>query len=398
MDITNLVRRLNKQQPIVTEEEEIPASIDGFDVAERISYIGMLRREIDALDFSLPILKSLFKDKPEPKKKENLTGRNTGDNISGYFYNPYIPLSGTSNSLYRDGIWSHDKVELSKTVAEKSKILAGNILKERNKTDLVPHDNEIDYIVDIVGLTVESISNFAGVQVMQAPVTLVYNLGVVGVSEENIINNVQITSIAVEASSRKLSNSHIESGLPERFTKGLSEVEEYLIDVIRTKTETVKLESESNLLSEIQRLSYLLSKRNKRGAANRLMVSSKFGSVLDYILSLSQNKYQTQSETHKIDKDIRISRYSKYIGMLFGAVKVYASPYLKEDEMFLYYQGDNDTDVGFTYCPFVIYNESGRIVNPVTFEPVIMAMSRSGMITDKIPDYYTRIEYNGKVE
>lgn len=392
MDITNLVRRFNKQEPIVAEEDAVTGDIEGFDVAERISYIGMLRREIDALDFSLPILKSLFSDKTKKELKPTLETSVTSSEINNLVKENYS--FATSSRGY--GNWPDESVKpyLTKTIQEKSKILVKNILKAQSQNKLPPHDTAIDSLVDVVGCTIDSISNFAAVQPLENAIGLIYNMKRDFNKDDEHISSFQITSTAVETSSRKLDNASPHHSIWERFVIGLSNVEDNLIDTIRKNISTTTLTSDVNLLQELQKLSNEIAKRTRRGRANKLMVSSKFGTVLDYILSLSVTNHQTQSDTHKIIKDVIVSKYSKYIGMLFGNIKVYASPYLIENEMFLYYQGDSDADAGFTYCPYVIYNESGSIIHPHTFEPVIMALTRSGLHSDNISNYYTRILYN----
>lgn len=394
MEITDLVRRVSKQPPIAVEyDEEIPASIDGFDVAERISYIGMLRREIDALDFSTPILKTLFSDKKEePVKKaiENQRNYLTDSIARTYHSSPFLRGGGT---------WvTANSPEVNTTIEQKSKILAGNILKAYDSHGLVPHDNDIDYIVEIIGYSLSSISNYAAIQPMQHPISQVYTMKLVA-EEGNSSPRMgfELNAATVASSSRRLATACVEQSIPERMTNGLYEVEHGLIDLIRQslRDRTVDLDANApeSLLISIQRHANQIGARNKRGTANSLMISSQFGGTLDYILSLSTDHSRSKSDTHSIDPKSTSQKYIKFIGTLFDNLKVYTSPHLERNEMLLYYKGNSETDAGLTYCPYVIYYESGSMINPVTFMPTIGTMTRAGHLADKIPDYYTRLRY-----
>jgi Major capsid protein Gp23 len=67
-----------------------------------------------------------------------------------------------------------------------------------------------------------------------------------------------------------------------------------------------------------------------------------------------------------------------HVGTLNGSIKVYYSSVITSDELIVGYMGQNQVDTGYIYSPYVPLLCYGPVINPVTFQPIMSLMTRSG--------------------
>ncbi len=134
-----------------------------------------------------------------------------------------------------------------------------------------------------------------------------------------------------------------------------------------------------------------IARHTRRGAGNWAVVSPMMLTYLQMSGSLAPPAKEKRSSFH-----------SGIVsgGTLNGTICVYVDPYLDNDDILLGYKGIGPTDAGYFWAPYIPVMSSGVVINPVTFQPVMALMTRSGKHSFKAEsgcmgnssDYYRLIE------
>lgn len=134
-----------------------------------------------------------------------------------------------------------------------------------------------------------------------------------------------------------------------------------------------------HLQIHINRMCSLIAASSRRGAGNFIVVSP-------IVLSLLQSNKTSVFAAGPASE----STILQFVGTLHGTIRVYCLKYgLGDEELILAgYKGASPTDTGYIYSPYVPLINSGMVMDPVTFSPVMTLFTRYGKtIFEKKDDY-----------
>lgn len=243
----------------------------------------------------------------------------------------------------------------------------------------------------------EGLSQFAGVQPMQAPVGLAFKL------IPNEKDGIDLVSVAVEASTRKLQTewsveAMVDLGqernleLGDELSKLVSdeivsefmnharkeivanvEPEEPIVVDFSNPFEFVSAKTQ-RLIEKINHVAARISVNTRRGEANFILCSPM-------VISLLQSSNAVFAPA--IEGSFKGPNHFQLAGTLNGKIRVYSfipnNASSDEDKIIVGYHGSN-TDTGLIVCPYQLILTSGVLVNPATFRPQQNIMSRFGQL------------------
>lgn len=264
-----------------------------------------------------------------------------------------------------------------------------------------------------------AVKHFVGVQPMTAPVGLIYSLeyeieNVEPTSEEMISalssseneneeKNIptrmclNINSQAIEAGTRKLGThftlealEDINAGAFDDKTNPCTEIAKEIYEEIRNDISAIahkvsldagKIVGDgkdidqnkiTKLGTSINSCANKIARKTRRGAGNFLIASETIAEIIknaDGFVPTPFNEYDYG--------------YVKYIGTLYGAIKVYCDFGLEHGKAIIGYKGGNgETDTGYIYAPYILVMGT-IVVDPNTFAPVARFMTRYGKFVNQ---------------
>lgn len=354
-------------QVLVKDKEALDdasALLAEFDTLDRISYIGKLYREVELIDFSMPVIQYLVDNPiPEPIKIKDVKKVI----VEKSYFDPPREVISTNFTV--------DSIEQT-TI----KILSTIPMTETSR----------DYKSASAALVhnfVENVGKIVSIQPMTAPVALSFRLKHVNNSTLSVV------STALEASTRKLPSINLESypftseavGTASCIHDSLVDIYENIINKISDNAleQTFDIR-EHKISSRIYELANEIAIRSKRGIANILLISDEF--VPTFMRELDC----------KLDISTKRTKFKEfglnYIGELHGRIKVYSTTALYgKNEMLLGYNG-RGCDSGVVFAPYVLYNHA-RVIDVVSFIPKMSTMTRSAMDVTDTSKFYTKILY-----
>lgn len=286
-------------------------------------------------------------------------------------------------------------------------------------SDVTPAGNSsADMVRNITSQVIDSLAvkHFVGVQPITAPVGLIYSLeweikNVEPTSEEMISalssseneeKNVptrmclNINSQAVAAGTLKLETNFtletlqdINAGVFDKTNHG-TEIAKEIYEEIRndisaiahkTSSDAKKIVGDGKDIDQhgISKLGMAINlganeiaRRTRRGAGNFLIASE----TIAEIIKNADGFVPTPFNEHDYG-------YVKYIGTLYGAIKVYCDFGLEHGKAIIGYKGGNgETDTGYIYAPYVPVMGT-IVVDPKTFAPQARFMTRYGKFVNQ---------------
>ena len=127
------------------------------------------------------------------------------------------------------------------------------------------------------------------------------------------------------------------------------------------------------LAIQINRVSNLIAQRTRRGAGNYAVVSP-------FALTILQSA-TTSAFARTTEGTFEAPTYTKFVGTLNNALKVYVNSYANDATSILVgYKGASESDAPAFYCPYIPLMSSGVVLDPSTFEPVVSFMTRYGYV------------------
>lgn len=147
------------------------------------------------------------------------------------------------------------------------------------------------------------------------------------------------------------------------------------------------------LVLVIHRVANQIARTTRRGVGNFVVVSPAIAEVL---CALSPNQFSPAdfpSVTGYHDLE--------FVGTLTGTIRVYRAPLFvtssPSELVIVGYKGHSHIDTGYIYAPYVLVMNSGVVIDPNTFAPVLGLMTRGGSYAHKSEsgqgsDYYSAIE------
>lgn len=158
----------------------------------------------------------------------------------------------------------------------------------------------------------------------------------------------------------------------------------------------------ANLGVRINEVANEIARKTRRGAGNFIVVSPMIVSVLQ---SAAKSVFAPA-----VEGSFKGPNNTQLAGTLNGSIKVYSylwnqaqpgnsAPAGSDIVLVGYKGGNNETDAGYFYCPYIPLMSSGVVVNPVTFQPVVSLMTRYGKLalTDPNLSLGNSADYYGKI-
>lgn len=260
------------------------------------------------------------------------------------------------------------------------------------------------------------LNRIVGIQPMTGPVGLVYLMAYSETNKENHYK-LGVISRAVNAGSRSLAAGwSMEAAQDLKVQHGLDlEAElaqviaqevgyEYTREVLSDLTSLAEksgnvtefenimfsldfdvAEQSQRLSVEIARVANLIAAKTHRGAGNFVVLSPaalallQMGTGSTFVATPDKSSYD----------DVLI-----YAGTLNDTIKVYVSHDV-EDRIIIGYKGAaTEVDTGYVLAPYVPLMQSGIVVNPTTFQPVMRLMTRYGKAATAIEHAEGKNTYN----
>ncbi len=245
---------------------------------------------------------------------------------------------------------------------------------------------------------------FVGFQPMQGPVGLIYKLRYKEKNEDGTKRlTLEVVSHAVEAMSRKLHARWTIEAVQDLKVQHEIDIEDEILQAlasetaheiitevlhdIQKKVKKVEFTSGDQLNLHIMKAANDIAKRTRRGAGNFVILSVT--SLV--LLQLSNNSsYVPMTDDEK-------SKYSsksflRYVGTLNKTMKVFVDPFFDGDAI-VGYKGSTDTDCGFIYSPYVLIMNTGVVMDPQTFSPLVGFLTRYGKtMDDSCKSYYVTLK------
>jgi hypothetical protein len=158
----------------------------------------------------------------------------------------------------------------------------------------------------------------------------------------------------------------------------------------------------ANLRVRINEVANEIARKTRLGAGNFIVVSPMIVSVLQ---SAAKSVFAPA-----VEGSFKGPNNTQLAGTLNGSIKVYSylwnqaqpgnsAPAGSDIVLVGYKGGNNETDAGYFYCPYIPLMSSGVVVNPVTFQPVVSLMTRYGKLalTDPNLSLGNSADYYGKI-
>ena len=123
----------------------------------------------------------------------------------------------------------------------------------------------------------------------------------------------------------------------------------------------------------INRQANLIAARTRRGAGNWVVVSP---TALTILQSATTSAFARSTEGV-----FEAPTNTKFVGVLNNSMRVYVDQYAADNTPVLVgYKGPGEIDAAAFYCPYVPLTSSGVVIDPQTFEPTVMFMTRYGYV------------------
>lgn len=262
------------------------------------------------------------------------------------------------------------------------------------------HQNLMFDIASTVCQYLRPLFAIIGVQPMSGPVQLIYRLAIQKADNKLRLT---ITKDGVEAGTRKLQPQlMIEAMQDVRLIHGVdasaeiataiaSEIAneffaEYLYHLLKAAGEPVVVETPENAdhmgaassaAVAIMQVANDIARATRRGAGNFIVCSHITATTLQAILGNNFVPAQRPSAS--------TSMFYK-VGTMMGNIAVYVSlhpEFLGEDRttetILVGYKGKaSELDAGMVFCPYMLVMNSGIVINPITFGPLITFKTRYG--------------------
>lgn len=115
-----------------------------------------------------------------------------------------------------------------------------------------------------------------------------------------------------------------------------------------------------------------IARKTRRGPANWAVVPP---SVVTLLRSGATSTFARTTDFG--NEGISAPTNTKYVGMLNDSMKIFVDNYATTSRGILIgYRGNETTDAGTFYCPYVPISASGIVMNPNTFQPTVSFMTR----------------------
>lgn len=248
---------------------------------------------------------------------------------------------------------------------------------------------------NIAKLVLDSLTtmDLIGVQPMAGPAGLLFQLKVKQPEDGGDTNirrvSLEVTSQDIEARSYKLQAGYtIEAAQDLNNMHGLDIKNELEHAIAREIASEIALEHIKDLvtLSEKQEIIvgsagaivHLIAKGNdiaretRRGTGNRLVLSPALFARLDL-----KNNPEFVAEESKAE-EMRGPVSLLYVGTLRQIIKVYVGGGIDDNTALIGYKGASEIDAGLFYAPHVMVLMGGPVIDPETFSPIMMFMTRYG--------------------
>lgn len=109
----------------------------------------------------------------------------------------------------------------------------------------------------------------------------------------------------------------------------------------------------------------------RRGVGNFLICSPMVVATLQAITNSTNSTYAPSDNTGSVYGSL------VYMGILNGTIKVFSSNQV-DDNIIVGYNGPGCVDTGYIYSPYIPVMQSGIVVDPDTFTPVVSLLTRYG--------------------
>ena len=236
--------------------------------------------------------------------------------------------------------------------------------------------------------------------------------------------SIQILKQAVEAKSRKLSarwtfeaaqdaqaqqgidvEAEIMAALAQEIT---AEIDQEIIGSLKTLAGTAQLtydqaavsgtatfvgDEHAALAVQINRVANTIAQRTRRGAGNWAVVSP---TALTILQSATTSAFARSTEG-----TFEAPTNTKFVGTLNGAMRIYANAYATNDDVLVGYKGASEADAAAFYCPYIPLMSSGVVLDPQTFEPVVVGfLTRYGYVelNNTASSLGNAADYLGKID
>jgi len=304
----------------------------------------------------------------------------------------------------------------------------------QNQYNLVKHENLAKHggeyhpgnkpLVDIISITKYVLDNLVlldivGCQPMSGPVGLMYTLQFKEeeVEEKEVEEtapglptstkhlSLQVISAVAEARTRKL-----QTRLPIEPMQDLNsihgiDIEKEMIQAIATeivseitaqhlgclsdlaqKVETKGTEPEQ-IVANINKAAADIGFKTRRGSGNFAVMSPvTFARIADFL--------EDKTEFKKGDKGSVTMGCLLHVGTM-NNIKLYVNLFQSDEKILMGYKGNNEIDTGYFYNPYIMIMNSGIVVDPKTFQPVITLMTRYSVYqTPNVEMYYQELTFS----
>lgn len=312
----------------------------------------------------------------------------------------------------------------------------------RNRAEANKHADFFVKVATRVLVKMHKLTEIVGVQPMQGPVGLVYRIVFQSMDGEGTpvfasapgkAVRLSVVNEVVQAQTRKLQTRWtLEAAQDVKTQHGVDPeqeileatadmiVEEVFREVIKDLITLAKaggaasivsnaqefpeqaFENNSRLIVTINTLANQIGAKTRRGTGNFIVTTPLGVSLLQAIGGSNYVQIPGAKSYGLLER----------IGTLYGTIKVYMSSALPEasplsDTFLIGYKGGNgETDTGYIYSPYVPVITSGPVIDPQTFQPMTILMTRYGKTTfeptgDRLgssADYYAYVVFGKEGE
>jgi len=138
------------------------------------------------------------------------------------------------------------------------------------------------------------------------------------------------------------------------------------------------------LYTKVLEVSNHIAMRNRRGAANWMIVNPK---VLTVLQSLKSFNFAPSSSNYVDPTNVGLA------GTIDGRFKVYTDIIRYSDDILLGYKGPSETDAGIFYMPYVPLEVSPTILDGDTFQPRVQLSTRYAIVSNLLgaSAYYGKV-------
>lgn len=261
--------------------------------------------------------------------------------------------------------------------------------------------------------------NIIGLQPMHSPVGQVFNMQCTTSDDENGNKrmSLEIVAAAVEAYSRQLQAAHtIEAAQDMTWYKGFDITDE-LAHILSTEVmseityeivaDLVKLANKNpitqqiaerfqdipnninNVMQKINMAALRIADKTRRGPGNFIITSAIGASILRNVVSHHGYKFvntpKEEIQSYQIGTILHIGNITsseednaRVIFAVYATIAPSTDTTNDKATFLIGYKGNNATDTGYIYSPYVPLMSTGIVVDSVTFQPLIRMMTRYG--------------------